>query len=137
MQLPPLMTIGQAVNASQVSAKAIRQYEDLGLLPPVVRRGTYRAYDSTHIQAIMLIRQAQKLGFTLAELKSLGKDDCTPDWPRFIGAIAAKRQAIQTQIQLLQQRDQALADLDQFLPLLMSQTTDCNEVASTLINKKA
>ena len=137
MQLPSLMTIGQAVKASQVSAKAIRQYEDLGLLPPVGRRGTYRAYDSTHIQAIMLIRQAQKLGFTLAELKALGKNDCTPDWPRFIQAIATKRQAIQAQIQLLNQRDQALAELDQVLPQLMSQTTDCNEVASTLINKKA
>lgn len=131
------MTIGQAVKACQVSAKAIRQYEDLGLLPPVARRGTYRTYESSHVQAIMLIRQAQQLGFTLAELKALGKDDCTPDWPRFIQAIAAKREAIQAQIQQLQQRDQALADLDHLLPLLMSQTTDCDEVTSTLISKKA
>lgn len=131
------MTIGQAAQASQISAKAIRHYEDLGLLPPVNRRGSYRTYDASHIQAIMLIRQAQILGFTLAELKALGKDDCTPDWARFIQAIAHKRQAIQAQIQQLQQRDQALADLDQVLPLLITQTTDCNEVASQLIAKKA
>lgn len=129
------MTIGQVAKATQISAKAIRQYEDLGLLPPVSRRGSYRTYEAPHIQAILLIRQAQKLGFTLAELKALGKDDCTPDWDRFMQATAHKRRAIQIQIQQLQQRDQALAELDQILPLLISPSSDCNHVASQLIDK--
>lgn len=128
-----MLTIGQAAAATNASPKAIRQFEALGLLPPVQRRGTYRSYDDTHVQAIVLIRQAQSLGFTLAELRALGKADCTPDWPRFLQAIARKRDVLAKEIERLRLRDLALAQLAQTLPTLLADDTRCEDVAAHLL----
>lgn len=126
------ITIGAASKATGVSAKAIRQYEALELIPPVVRRGTYRLYEAQHLQAITLIRQAQMLGFTLAELQRLGKDDCTPDWPRFLQHIDIKRQAVRQQMDALQARDQALETLRQTLAAWVDIDMSCDAIAQHL-----
>ncbi len=129
------LTIGQVAQLTAVSAKAIRHYEALGLLPFVVRVGSYRHYDQAHVLAIRLIRQAQDLGFTLVELRALVQDDgCTPDWAAFVMAIEAKRQGIQAEIDRLHQRDAALMALAQTLPELMAQSDDCDAIASHLVN---
>lgn len=122
---PSHFTIGQASRQSGVSAKAIRHYESLGLMPAVPRRGSYRLYQAEHIDAIRLIRKAQSLGFTLAELRQLGTDDCTPDWPRFVQALSHKRQALATEIQRLQALDTELAELQATLPGLIANEPDC------------
>lgn len=67
-RLPNHFTIGQASRQSGVSAKAIRHYESLGLMPQVPRRGSYRLYQPEHIDAIRLIRRAQALDTELAAL---------------------------------------------------------------------
>ncbi len=128
-----MYTIGQASEATRVSAKAIRHYEALALIPPVMRRGSYRHYDATHLHAIKLIRQAQLLGFTLAELRALGKEDCTPDWPRFAQAIVLKRESLQREMATLQQRDDALAELEKTLPALVGQLEHCEDLATHLL----
>lgn len=128
-----MLTIGQAATATGASPKAIRHFEALGLLPPVHRRGTYRCYDASHLQAVALIRQAQALGFTLAELKSFGKDDCTPDWPRFLHAITAKREMIQRELKRLEARDASLAQLAQTLPALLMGDARCEALAERLL----
>lgn len=130
------LTIGQVAQLTSVSAKAIRHYEALGLLPFVVRVGSYRHYDQAHVLAIRLIRQAQDLGFTLAELQALLLEDgCTPDWAAMLQSIDVKRQCIQAEIDQLHQRDRALKALAQTLPELMAQSNDCDVIASQLIKK--
>lgn len=128
----PHFTIGQATQLSGVSAKAIRHYESLGLLPAVPRRGTYRLYRPEHLDAIRLIRKAQALGFTLAELKGLGTDGCTPDWPRFIAALARKRAILATEISRLQALDAELASLQATLPVLIAAEPDCAVLTTEL-----
>ncbi|MDO9234818.1 MAG: MerR family transcriptional regulator [Aquabacterium sp.] len=132
-----MLTIGQASAVTQVSSKAIRHYESLDLIPRVQRRGTYRVYDQTQIQAIRLIRQAQLMGFTLAELRALGKDDCTPDWPRLADAITLKRQNLQRDIAALQQRDLALQELAQTIPKLIDHMQQCDDLAAHLLKNNA
>jgi DNA-binding transcriptional MerR regulator len=53
------------------SPKALRLYEELGLLPKPKRSGSYRVYQQDHMDAVMLIRQAQSLGFKLRDLQAL------------------------------------------------------------------
>ena len=132
-----MLTIGQASAVTQVSSKAIRHYESLDLIPPVQRRGSYRVYDQTQIQAIRLIRQAQLMGFTLAELRALGKDDCTPDWPRLLEAITLKRQNLKRNIAALQQRDLALQELAQTLPSLIEHMQQCDDLTVHLLKNNA
>ena len=66
------MNIGQAAEATGVSAKMIRHYESLGLLPAVGRsEAGYRYYDATALHELCFIRQARSLGFGLVQIAEL------------------------------------------------------------------
>ena len=66
------MNIGQAAKASGVSAKMIRYYESVGLIPaPARTEAGYRTYGAEEVQTLNFIRHARLLGFSLAELAKL------------------------------------------------------------------
>ena len=66
------MNIGEASSQSAVSAKMIRHYESLGLLPSVPRTDAgYRQYDEATVHTLRFIRRARDLGFGLTEIETL------------------------------------------------------------------
>jgi MerR family copper efflux transcriptional regulator len=66
------MNIGAASRASGVSAKMIRHYEALGLLPGVQRSDAgYRLYDDATVHMLRFIRRARDLGFDTREIGAL------------------------------------------------------------------
>jgi len=66
--------IGEAASQSGVSAKMVRHYESLGLLPPVHRTDAgYRQYGDKQIHTLRFIRRARTLGFSMAEIAELLK----------------------------------------------------------------
>jgi Cu(I)-responsive transcriptional regulator len=66
------MNIGHAATASAVSAKMIRHYEALGLLPKVPRTAAgYRQYDDASVHTLRFIRRARDLGFSIKEIAAL------------------------------------------------------------------
>jgi Cu(I)-responsive transcriptional regulator len=66
------MNIGQAAHASGVSAKMIRHYESLGLLPEIARTESgYRQYDTTAVHTLRFIRRSRDLGFGIEEIRTL------------------------------------------------------------------
>lgn len=66
------MNIGAASHASGVSAKMIRYYEDVGLVPPAARRDSgYRDYDDEAIHRLRFIARARELGFSMARIRTL------------------------------------------------------------------
>ena len=68
------MNIGQAAERSGVSAKMVRHYESLGLLPSVVRTDSgYRQYEEKEVHTLRFIRRARDLGFSMAEIGQLLK----------------------------------------------------------------
>jgi DNA-binding transcriptional MerR regulator len=66
------LTIGQVAKTSGVSAKTIRYYEQIGMLPAPRRAPSgYRLYDQPGVERLQLIRRARSLGLPLQQLKTL------------------------------------------------------------------
>jgi MerR family copper efflux transcriptional regulator len=66
------MNIGEAAKQSAVTAKMIRHYESLGLLPPAPRTDAgYRVYDDASVHTLRFIRRARDLGFGMREIDTL------------------------------------------------------------------
>ncbi|GBD85927.1 mercuric resistance operon regulatory protein [bacterium BMS3Abin02] len=66
------MKIGELAQHARVSTKAIRYYEDIGLLPAPRRAPNgYRVYEKGSVDRLLFIRDAQATGLTLAEIASI------------------------------------------------------------------
>lgn len=66
------MNIGDAANRSGVSAKMIRYYERIGLIPTASRTASgYREYEPRDVHMLRFIARARDLGFSVAEITEL------------------------------------------------------------------
>jgi MerR family transcriptional regulator, copper efflux regulator len=69
-----IFNIGEAAQRSGVSAKMVRHYESLGLLPSVGRTDSgYRQYTDKEVHTLRFIRRSRDLGFSMAEIADLLK----------------------------------------------------------------
>ncbi|MDB5641552.1 MAG: HTH-type transcriptional regulator CueR [Hyphomicrobiales bacterium] len=64
------LTIGDISRIYSLSLRALRFYEERGLLVPV-RRGVTRLYDPRSRARLELILKGKQLGFTLTEIRSM------------------------------------------------------------------
>lgn len=85
-------TIGEAARASGLSIKAIRYYEEIGLIPKATRRngaartGGHRLYDCGEIRRLRFIRHGRLLGLSLEEVGELleaANGDCPGVQPAY------------------------------------------------------
>jgi len=63
------MNIGQVAKQSGVSAKTIRYYESIGLIPEASRTGSgYRTYSDKDVETLRFIHHSRNLGFSVKDV---------------------------------------------------------------------
>jgi MerR family copper efflux transcriptional regulator len=66
------MRINQFAQLTNLSAKTIRYYEDIGLLPPAHRLDNgYRDYDDTDVDKARFVAGARSLDFSLDDIQEI------------------------------------------------------------------
>ncbi|MDC6120291.1 Cu(I)-responsive transcriptional regulator [Serratia rubidaea] len=66
------MNISDVAKKTGLTSKAIRFYEEKGLVTAPIRTGNgYRSYNPKHIEELTLLRQARQVGFNLDECREL------------------------------------------------------------------
>ena len=106
------MRIGEVATRAGVSVQAVRLYERRGILKRVTRlRSGYRDYVPDTVALVRFIKQAQRHGFTLGEIKSLvdlrGTRGGNTESARRLAE--AKLTALDTQINRLKAQRDAIA----------------------------
>jgi len=93
------MYIGEASKKTGLSIKAIRFYEEKGLIRQPERIGRYRVYHDTDIELLILIKEAKALGVTLSQLKGvITYSDGKVDWANIKIFLAEIRQQLVNKI---------------------------------------
>ncbi|NCB57347.1 MAG: Cu(I)-responsive transcriptional regulator [Gammaproteobacteria bacterium] len=127
------LTIGEMAKRSGLTAKMIRHYESLGLLPPPIRSDAgYRHYREQDVQQLRFIRQARELGFSLpqiSELLSLWHDEQRPS--------SKVKQLAQEHIAVLEQKIAELTQMKAGLEKLVSHCQGDDNPDCPILNELA
>ncbi|MFW5709594.1 MAG: MerR family transcriptional regulator [Chloroflexota bacterium] len=99
-----MFKIGDFSKLSQVSSKALRYYDDIGLLKPkhVDRFTGYRYYSVDQLPRLNRIIALKELGFSLEQVTRLLKDDISAE--QIQGMLRMKEAEIERHIEAEQQR---------------------------------
>ena len=112
--LTPSMRIGQAAQASGMSAASIRFYEQQGLLSTAVRSNNgYRTYSSQDVEQLRRIRTCRSLDMSLVEIQQLlnAPTDSSADCDIRSQVLKQHQKHVQERITELQQLKKRLTQL--------------------------
>lgn len=65
------MNIGEAARRSDLPAKTIRYYEEIGLVTPARDTNGYRAFSESDVHRLVFLGRARALGFTIEDCRAL------------------------------------------------------------------
>ena len=134
------LRIGELAQASDVSTKTIRYYEEVGLLPPARRaENGYRLYGAEDIQRLRFIRNARSLEFSLDDLKEvLGLRDQGDAPCRYVtGLLKVKLTEIAERIRQLQTLQEDLEQLIRQADSLPNNDIEMKECVCHLIYNRS
>ncbi|WP_395702039.1 MerR family DNA-binding transcriptional regulator [Aquabacterium sp.] len=99
-------TISELAEEFDITPRAIRFYEDVGLLAPA-RQGRNRVYSQRDRTRLKLTLRGKRLGFSLTEILQLvtmyeSPADTTPQLEAFQQALAQHRRQLEQQLEDLQ-----------------------------------
>lgn len=128
------LKIGDLAKATGKTQRALRLYEELGLLAPGTRtQGGFRVYGADAVERVLWIGKLQELGFTLQQIQELvdasGHEPLPREAMARARAVFAHKQAeVAAQIARLAQLQRELASSLEFLETCVQA---CAEPAQT------
>src|SRR5215207_3711148 len=124
----PTFTIGELAREFGITTRAIRFYEDCGLLDPA-RSGRNRVYSARDRTRLRLTLRGKRLGLRLAEIKELvdmyeTRRDTGPQLRRFLAVLARHRAQLESRLgDLRATLDEVLAQEVEARQLLKARST--------------
>ncbi|MCG5216117.1 MerR family transcriptional regulator [Streptosporangium soli] len=133
------LSIGEFAQASGLTAKALRLYDELGLLPPVHvdPRSGYRSYDPAQLERAQLVAWLRGLGMPLARIRVVcdlpplaAATEVTSYWRQVEADTAARKELATFLITHLSRKDIEMAGTHMELDLRYAARTDRGLVRS-------
>jgi serine/threonine protein phosphatase PrpC len=121
-----LLTIGAFARAARLTPKALRLYDQLGLLPPaaVDPESGYRLYDPGQLGPARLIAQLRRIGMPLADIRTVSHLDSaaaaeaiTAYWQRVTADTANRERQVTLLVEHLSGRDTTMFDTQHTLSI--------------------
>lgn len=111
------MNISQAAEATDLTSKTIRFYEQQGVIPPVARAANgYRIYSKKQLEMLRFIKRSRDLGFSLEESRTLLQLSQDPS-----RTSARVKQKAEQQIGRIDQQIEALQQMRAMLKVAVSE----------------
>ena len=101
-----LLAIGTLADATGASVSALRYYDEIGLITPSARVGGKRQFDPEAVGRVNFVRRAQRVGFSLEEVRDI-LDDTAGEWHDMVAdklaALRARRNELDVMIDTLEE----------------------------------
>ncbi|MGH1347135.1 MAG: MerR family transcriptional regulator [Nannocystales bacterium] len=115
------MKVGELARMTGKTVRALRLYEEMGLLQPKRSEGNYRLYGADEVARVYWIAKLQALGFSLPQIQGLletvessssGPDAMQSLRENFRGRLADTRAQVEKLLQLERDLSESLAYLE-------------------------
>jgi DNA-binding transcriptional MerR regulator len=122
----PLLTIGEMAKACKITVRALRYYEEMDLISPIMRtQGRYRLYHVRTLKRIQAIQALQNLGYSLEEiLEALGPSSV-------VANICTKKSRLTKTLTTLENQKQCVEDRIHTLQLLKGELDERYQTIQT------
>jgi Cu(I)-responsive transcriptional regulator len=127
------MNIGEAADAAGVSAKMIRHYEQIGLVPEAARTDSgYRQYTERDVSLLRFIRQSRRLGFSMEQIA-----DLLGLWSNDRRASREVKALAQAHLDALEEKMREMAEMQQALKRLVTSCHGDDDPHCTILDELA
>jgi DNA-binding transcriptional MerR regulator len=129
--LPTAMRIGDLAKVTGKTARALRLYEEMGLLTPGERTsGNFRVYGPEAIERVRWIAKLQDLGFTLNDIQDVVERAANGNEPR--EGMASARSVFETRLEDVSEQIARLQTLKRELQSALAYLEGCSACGATI-----
>lgn len=132
------LTVGELAERTQTTRRALRLYEQIGLIQPERDVNGYRLYTQEHVDEVLLIRALRTIGASLKDLRDFYalKHSGLPKTEKHLRIVAMIDERVDLLLRQREAIDSALAQLGGYRDDLMAKIATDNDVCEDISQLK-